>query len=145
MMVWLHLNCQKNHLCHQLCLQQNLLRGRTQILNVRRIRRINHHPVDNYEDSAPESISDSKDQLTWNGDLDNPNDTKDDGTADVESDIEQGNGINDPECPEQRDVSTTPNVSALIRPTWKSKRQREKVFVTVDAIEMRRNKGVKKK
>ena len=46
--------------------------GRTQILNVRRIRRINRHPVGSNEDSAPESISDTEDWLNWNGDLDNP-------------------------------------------------------------------------
>jgi len=37
--------------------------GRTQILNVRRIWRINHHPVQSNEDSAPESISDPDDWL----------------------------------------------------------------------------------
>jgi len=50
--------------------------GRTQILNVRRIRRINCHPVESDEDSAPESISDTADWLNWNGDLDNPNDSE---------------------------------------------------------------------
>jgi len=33
----------------------------------------------------------------------------------------------------------------VVQPTWKSKRQAEKVLVKVDAIETRRNKGVKKK
>jgi len=42
---------------------------RTQILNVCRIRRINHHPVKSDEDSAPESISDTDDWLNWNGDV----------------------------------------------------------------------------
>ena len=70
--------------------------GRTQILNVRRIRRINRHPVESDEDSAPESISDTEDWLNWNGDLDNPNDSEDDCTADVESDMEQDNTIEDP-------------------------------------------------
>jgi hypothetical protein len=37
--------------------------GRTQILNVRRNRRINCHPVESDEDSAPESISDTEDWL----------------------------------------------------------------------------------
>jgi len=41
---------------------------RTQILNVRRIRRINRHPVESDEDSASESISDTEDWLNWNGD-----------------------------------------------------------------------------
>jgi len=42
--------------------------GRTQILNVRRIRRINGHPLEIDEDSAPESILDTEDWLNWNGD-----------------------------------------------------------------------------
>jgi hypothetical protein len=37
--------------------------GRTQILNVRRIRRINCHPVESDEDSTPDSISDNEDWL----------------------------------------------------------------------------------
>jgi len=119
--------------------------GWTQILNVRRIRRINSHPVESDEDSAPGSISNIKDWLNWNGDLDNPNDIKDYCSADVESDIEQGNGVKDLECPEQRNVSAAPNVPRLIRPTWKSKGHGEEMFVMVNAIETRRNKGVKKK
>jgi len=119
--------------------------GRTQILNVRRIRRINRHPVESDDDSAPESISDTDDWLNWNGDLDNPNDSEEDCAADDESDIEHNNGIEDPECPEQQNVSAAPNVPRLVRPTRKSKRQAEKVLVTVNAVEMRRNKGGKKK
>jgi hypothetical protein len=119
--------------------------GRTQILNVRRIRRINCHPVESDEDSAPESISDTEDWLNWNRDLDNPNDREDDCAGDFESDMEQDNTIEDPHSPEQRDVSAPPNVPGLIRPTWKSKRHAEKVLVTVNTIETRRNKGVKKK
>jgi len=99
--------------------------GRTQILKIRRIRRINRHPMESDEANAPESISNTEDWLNWNRDFDNPNDTNDDCSADVESDIEQDNGIDDPECPEQRDVSTAPNVPGLIRPTRKSKRQVE--------------------
>ena len=124
---------------------KDLIGGRTQILNVRRIHRINCHPVDSDEDSAPESISDTEDWLNWNGDLDSPNHTEDDCMADVESDKEQGNHIEDLECPEQRDLCAAPNVPRLIRPTPKSKRQAEKLFVTVDAIDTRRNKGGKKK
>jgi len=57
----------------------------------------------------------------------------------------QGCGNEDLDCPELRDVSVAPNVPGLIRPTWKSQRQAETVFMAVSAIEMRRNKGVKKK
>jgi hypothetical protein len=118
--------------------------GRIQILNVRQIPRINRHPVESDDDSAPESISDTDDWLNWNGDLENPNDSEDDCAADDESDIEHNNGIKDPECPEQQDVSAAPNVPGLIRLTQKSKRQAEKVLVTVNAVETRRNKGGKK-
>jgi hypothetical protein len=48
--------------------------GKIQILNVRRIRRINRHPVESDNDSAPESILGTEDWLNWNGDLHNPND-----------------------------------------------------------------------
>jgi len=96
-------------------------------------------------DSAPESISDTDDWLNWNGDLDNLNDGEKDCEADDESDTEPNTGIEDPECPEQQDVSAAPNVPRLVLPTLKLKRQAEKVFVTVNAVEMRRYKGGKKK
>jgi hypothetical protein len=117
----------------------------TQILNVHRIRRINRHPVESDDDSAPESISDTYDWLNWDGDLDNPNDSEDDCVADDESDIGPNNGIEDPEYPEQQDVSAAPNVPGLVRPTRKSKTLAEKVLVTVNAVESRRKKGEKKK
>jgi len=116
--------------------------GLTQVLNVCWIRRINRHPVESDEDSAPESISDTEDWLDCNGDLNNPNDSEDNCVAEVESDIEQGNRIEDPECPEQQDVSTAPTVPGLIRPTQKSKRQAEKVLMMVNAIETRMNMGM---
>jgi hypothetical protein len=99
--------------------------GQTQILNVRRILRINRHPVETHEDSAPESISDTEDWLHWNGDLDTPNDSKEDCAADDDSNIEHNNCIEDPECSEQQDVSAAPNVPGLVWPTRKSKRQTE--------------------
>ena len=82
--------------------------------------------------------------LHWNGDFDNPNDIEDDVLPDVESDIEQDNGINDLESPEQQDMSTTPNFHRLIRPIRKSKRQAEKFLVMVIAMEMTRNKAILK-
>jgi len=118
--------------------------GWTQILNVRRLWRINRHPVKCDQDSATESISDTKNRLDWNGDLDNPNDREDDCAADVESDIEHDDGIEDLESPEQWDASATPNVPGLIRPTRKSKTQAEKMLVTVNAVETRRNTGLQK-
>ena len=117
----------------------------TQILTVRWIWRIIHHPVESDEDSAPESILDTDDWLNWNGDLDNPMDSEEVCAADDESDIEQNNGPKDPECPEQQDVSATPNDRRLVRPTRKSQRLAEKSLVTVNAAETQRNKGGKKK
>jgi len=119
--------------------------GRTPILNVCQSRRTNRHPVERDDDSAPESISDTDDWLNWNGDLDNPNGSRDDCAADDESDIGPNNGIEDPQCPELQDVTATPNVPGLVRPTRKSKRQAQKVLVMVNAVETRRNKGGKKK
>jgi len=117
----------------------------TQILNVHRIRRINCHAVEHHEQSAPESISHTENWLNWNGDLYNLNVSGHNCAVDVESVIEQDNWIEDPECPEQCDVSADPNVPRLIRPTEKSRRQAEKVLMTVNAIETRRNSGVKTK
>jgi len=100
---------------------------RTQILNVFWIWRFNHYPVESDEDSAPESILDPEDWLNWNGHLDNSNDSEDDCAADIDSDMDQDNTIDDPESQQQRDVRAAPNVPGLIRPTQKSKRQAEKV------------------
>jgi len=121
---------------------QDLHGGQTQILNVCRILRINLHPVESDEDRAPESISDTGNWLHWNCDLDTP--TEDDCAADDKSAMEHNTGIDDPECPEQQDVSAAPNVPRLVRPTWKSKRQAEEVLVTVNAIATRRTIGVTK-
>jgi len=124
---------------------KDLLGGRTQILNVHRIKKIDRHPAESDEDCAPESISDTENWLDWNGDLDNANVSEDDWEADDEFDLEQDNVIEDSETTVQRDVSAALNVPRLIRPTRKSKRQAEKVIVTVSAMETRRNKGNEKK
>jgi hypothetical protein len=42
-------------------------------------------------------------------------------------------------------VSTASNVPGFVRPTWKSKRQAEKVLVTVHAVETQRNERGKTK
>jgi hypothetical protein len=67
---------------------KDLSRGRTQIFNVHRCRRINCHAVESDVGSAPGNISDTEDWLHWNGTLDNPNNNEDDCVADVESEIE---------------------------------------------------------
>jgi len=53
--------------------------------------------------------------------------------------------MEDPDSPEERDMSTARNVPRLIRPMWRSKRQADKLLITVNAIETGRNKGVKSK
>jgi hypothetical protein len=118
---------------------------RTQILNVCRIRRINRHPVESEEDSAPACIPDTEDWLNWTGDLDNPNDSEAVCAAADESDIEHTNGNEDPECPELWDVSAAANVPGLVQLTRKLKREAEKVFMTVNADQTRRNKEGNKK
>ena len=124
---------------------KNLPGGQPQILNVRRIRRINCHPVESDVDRAPERIQDTKYRLNWNGDLDNPNNSEDDCAADIEWDIEQHNSIEDLQCLEQRDVSAAPDIARLIWLTRKSMRQAEMVLMTVNAIKTRRHKGVRTK
>jgi len=119
--------------------------GRTRVLNVRRIKRIDRHPAESDEDSSPESISDTENWLNWNGDLDNPNDSEDDWEADNESDMELDNGSEESETPELRTVSAAPNVPGLIRPILRSKKKVEKALLTVNIMETRRNKGIKKK
>jgi hypothetical protein len=118
--------------------------GRTQILHVHQIWRVNRQPVNCDEHSAPASISDTEDWQNWNQDLNNPKDSKDNCVADIESDIQQDNSIEDLQCPEQQNVSTVPNFPRLIRPTGKFKIQTVMVLVTVNAMETRTNKGVKK-
>jgi hypothetical protein len=61
---------------------KDLSGGRTQVLNVRRIKGIDRHPADCDEDCSSENISDTENWLNWNGDFDNPNDSEDDWEAD---------------------------------------------------------------
>jgi hypothetical protein len=78
------------------------------------------------------------------GNLDHTNNSKDNWAEDIKSYIEQYIGIENPECPEEQDITAAPNVLQLIWPTQNSQRQAGKVFVTDNPIEMRRNQGVKK-
>jgi len=119
--------------------------GRTKVLNVRRIKRIDRHPAENDEDSSPESISDTENWLNWNGDLDNPNDSEDDWEEDKGSDIKLDNGSEVSESPELWNVSAAWNVPWLIPPVWQSKKKIEKALLTVNVMETRWNKGIKKK
>jgi len=119
--------------------------GRTQILNVCRIRRIDRHSVTCDKDYAPESILDTEDWRTWNGNLDSPKDSEEHCAVDDDSDIMHNNWIEDPECPVEQDVSAPPNVPGFVRLTRKSKRQAEKGLMTVNAADTWRNKGGKEK
>jgi hypothetical protein len=83
--------------------------------------------------------------LNWNGDLDNANDSEDDWEADNEPDTDLDNGSEVSETLEVRNVSAAPNVPGLIRPIQQSKKTVEKALVTVNIMETRRNKGIKKK
>ena len=119
--------------------------GRTQVLIIRRIQRIDCHPAESDEDSSPESISDTENWLNWNEDLDDPNHSEDDWEADNESDMELDNGREDSETPEHRNVSAALNIPRLIRPTRRSTQKVETALMTVNIIEIRRNKVIKKK
>jgi hypothetical protein len=123
---------------------KNLPGGQTQTLNVRRNKRINRHPFESDEVSPPEHTLDTDDGPNCNADLDDPNDSDENCAADFQCDMERDNSIKVSKCPEQRNVSAAPTVPGLISPTQMSKRQAEKVLVTVNAIETSRNTGVKK-
>ena len=77
--------------------------------------------------------------------MDNPNDSEDDWEADNESDMELDNCSEVSETLEVRNVSAAPNVPGLIRPIRQSKKKIEKALLTVNIMETRRNKGIKKK
>ena len=123
---------------------KNLPGGQTQVLNIRQIERIDCHPAESDEDSSPESISDTEIWLNWNGDLDNPNDSEDDWEPDNESDMELEKASEDSETPEVQNVSAAPNVPGLIRPIRQSRKKVEKELLTVNIMETRRSKGIKK-
>jgi len=46
-------------------------------LNVQKINRIDCHPAERDEDSAPQSIFDTKIVLDWNGEVSHPMDSED--------------------------------------------------------------------
>jgi hypothetical protein len=93
------------------------LGGSIQIWNVRKVKIIDLYLVESNVQSTPKSISDTENWLNWNGDLDYQNVREDNWEADDESDLEQDNGIEDPETLAQRDVNATPNVPGFIRPS----------------------------
>jgi len=119
--------------------------GRTEVLNIHWIKQIDRHPGETDKDSSPESISDTENWLNWNGDLDNPNNSEDDWEADNESDMELDCGSEDSETLEHRNVSAATNVAGLILPIPRSKKNIDKALMTVNIMEMKKSKGIKKK
>jgi len=124
---------------------KNLPAGRTQVLNVHHIKRINRHPAESDEDTLSERISDTENWLNWNGALDNPNNSEDNWEADTESDKELDNSSEDSQTAAQLNVSAALNVPGLIRPIRLTKKKVEKALMTVNIMESRRIKGIKKK
>jgi len=102
---------------------------------------IYHHSADINETNPTELISDSEYWINMNGDLDNPNVSKDDWEVDNEFDTDLNYGIEDPEFPEQWDVCAAPNVPGLIWPTRRSNNTAQKGFMTVNAMQTKRNKA----
>jgi hypothetical protein len=76
--------------------------------------------------------------------LDNSNDREDDWEADNESDTQLDNGIEVSPTLELRNVSAAPNVPGLIRAIRQSKIKIGMALVTVNIMETRRTKGIKR-
>jgi len=114
---------------------------RTQVFDVRQIKRIDHHPAESDQGSTAVNICNTENWLNWNGDLEVPTDSKDNCKADDESNIEYGNGTMAWESPEHQVVCVAPNVAGLIRPTWRSNKQATEGLMTVSSTETRRNKA----
>lgn len=94
--------------------------GQTQVFNVRRIKRINHHLAESEEQCPPDSISDTENWRNWNGDLVNLNVDEVNRVAKIESHSQLDHVIEGPEIPEHRDISAAPHFPRLIRLTWRS-------------------------
>jgi len=118
--------------------------GGTKVLNVRRTNRIHHQLANSDVDSALECISDPKDQLCWNGDLDDPIESKEEWEADDKTNAELIGPIEVPEYPEQRDVSAGQDVPGSIRPTRSIKQPADNVLMMVNEMGTRRNQGTRK-
>jgi hypothetical protein len=109
------------------------------------MKRIYLQPLKSDEDSTPESILYTKYCLNWNGNLNNPTDSKDNCETDGKFDIELANVNKDAESPERGDKSTMPNVAGLIQPLRMSNRIAEKWLVAANAIQIMSNMGIKNK
>jgi hypothetical protein len=122
----------------------NLPGGRTILLNICQINRINGHAAESDENRSPDSISDTENWLNWNADLDNRNDSEDNWEAGNESDMEWNNGSDDSDTPEQPNVSAVPNVPRLIWPILTATKKVQKALIMVNIPETSSNNGSKK-
>jgi hypothetical protein len=123
----------------------DMLGGRTPILNIRRTKQIDRQPAESDDDNSPESMSDTESWLTWNGDLDNRNESEDNWEADNESDMELDHGSKDSETSEQQNVRAALNVPRVIQPIRWTKKKVEKALMTVNMMETSTNTEIKKK
>jgi hypothetical protein len=71
--------------------------------------RIHHHPAECYEESLPESISDTDNWCTWNRHLDIPNDSGDHSEVYNAAVTQLDKGIEDSEAQDERHISTALN------------------------------------
>jgi len=99
---------------------KNLAGEQTPVSKLGKFKYINRHPAKRNDDSASDSISNTENWLDWNGELDNPNVSEDDCEGDNEFEIVSDDGINDPECQDQRNMCDTMNLLELIGSTLRS-------------------------
>jgi hypothetical protein len=99
-----------------------LQNGKTQVLNVRRIPRINRQPGLTDEESAGEDNTDTEDWLHWDGDMESGAEDESDSSTDDEHEMDRILDTHEKESPEQSHGDAAPNVPGFIRPVRKSKR-----------------------
>jgi hypothetical protein len=90
--------------------------GCTRRLKAGRFKEINCHGVKSYEDCLAEIDLDTGSWLEWNGDSDNPTDSKDDWVANNTSDMELYTGWEVSETQGTRNLCAAPLVPTLISP-----------------------------
>jgi len=90
-------------------------------------------------------MSDTEKWLNWNGELNNPGESKDNREADDESNMELGTSIKSSERPQHQVLSAATNLVRLIRPTRRSMKQAEQGLITVSSTKTWRNMGNKKR
>jgi hypothetical protein len=91
--------------------QIDLPEGKTKVLNIHHIRRINWHPGESDNGSAAVSNSDTKDWLNWIGDIDDPNNDELDGQANDEDEMDVSNESN---VNDELEVKAALNIPGLI-------------------------------